>query len=171
MFKRSTSVCIALAVVLGVSVPTVRAQIGIDQIQAQGASYHVYARTGEATIQVLILNSMGQSGIFRVGAGIRLDELMAAAGVVLPAETEDARPRKVTVRLFREAAGVRTLIYEAPFEEVMTQPGQYPVLEENDLLSVETILPKKRLSWRDATYVVSAVSSLSLLIIRFAGFF
>lgn len=150
-------------------VPSAQAQeFGrLGDIQTSGTSYYVFARPGEATVQVLVLGPGG--GIYEVGAETRLDEFLALVGGAPGFGTRSSGSRtKVTIQLYREEGGRRTLIYEAPMEEMFAEPGQYPRLQEGDVFVVETI-ERSRIGWRDVLSVVTGISSVILLVTRLAA--
>ncbi len=140
-----------------------------DNMRAEGTSYHIFAKQGEATIQILVLGKMGSSGIYEVGVGIELDQLLALTGGTIPAASTGSETR-VTVRLFREGTGRRDLVYEAPLERMLAEPGLYPPLQDGDVLTVETFtIERDRFGWRDALSIVTSLTSIVLLIDRIAG--
>jgi len=90
-------------------------------------SYHAFARPGEATIQVLVLGSVN-AGIYEVGVGTDLGELLALTGTAIPERTKGEK-RTLTIRLYREVDGIRNLIYEAPIQQMLNEPKNYPDLQ------------------------------------------
>ena len=158
--------CVLLAGLLLelVSTPGVLAQEfkRLDDISSSGTSYRVFAKKGEATIQVMLVGGTA-SGIYEIGTDIDLDRLLTLAGGI-PLTRTTASESRVTVRLFREAAGERELVYEAPFETMLAEPGLYPALQEGDLVTVETITKERnRLRWQDVLSIVSSVTTLYFL--------
>ncbi|HMB93799.1 MAG TPA: hypothetical protein VKP65_23300 [Rhodothermales bacterium] len=151
-----------------VALPVQAQELGrLGDVQATGTSYHVFARPGEATVQVLVVGSSG--GIYELGADTRLDEFLALIGGAPGfGSSSSARKVKVTIQLYREQEGRRTLVYEAPMEQMVTEPGQYPRLQEGDVFVVE-IVEKNRIGWRDVLSVVTGISSIVLLAARIAS--
>lgn len=141
----------------------------VGDVEAVGTSYHVFTRPGEATVQVLVLGAGG--GIYEVAADTEIDEFLALMGGVPSFGVRSDKNRiEVTIRLYRGQEGARTLIYEAPIEEMLTNPGQYPELRDEDVFVVETV-EKSRIGWRDVLSIFTSVSSLILLVDRVANFF
>ncbi len=169
--KRSRPFLIICTYALVCSItPLVQAQEfnRFDNMRAEGTSYHIFAKRGEATIQILVLGSTG-SGIYEVGVGIELDQLLALTGGTTMATSTSSETR-VTVRLFREGTGRRDLVYEAPLERMLAEPGLYPPLQDGDVLTVETItIERDRFGWRDALSIVTSLTSIVLLIDVIAG--
>lgn len=166
--KRSTSFRIVLASVLvGLMVPSAYAQQqfgGISNKITQGTSYHIFADPGEATVEVLVLGGSGQ-GIYIVGAGTRLDQLLAlTGGVAIGSAAPDTRTR-ANVRLYRQEAGQRTLVYENSLEDMLAEPGLYPSLQDGDVFAIE-VISKRRVRIREAFFIFNAIVSTGLLIER-----
>ena len=162
-----TSLFLCGALILGFVLPLRAQTFGrLGDIESQGTAYHVYARPGDATVQVLVMG-LG-SGIYEVSSGTRLDELLAliggATGSTFGAQSSNMR-RTTTLRLYRLNDEERTLLYESSVEEMLMHPGTYPELQDGDLFLVETML-RSRLEWRDALRLIMTTASLILIIDR-----
>ena len=144
----------------------VRAQ-NLGGVGVPPTGVQVFASPGEATVQVLVLNSLGGSGVFQVGLDTRLDELLVVSGAAVQQQIRGEK-RTTTVRLYREGGGARTLVYEAPLEEMLRAPGEYPNLQDGDIFTVETVVdpPTPKFTWRDGLSIVSSVSTVVLLVMR-----
>ena len=153
--------------VMGVllALPVQAQELGrLGDVQASGTSYHVFARPGEATVQVLVYGNSG-GGIYEVGAETKLDEFLALIGGAPGFGSSTGRKVRVTIQLYREQEGSRTLVYEERMEQMVTEPGQYPRLQEGDVFVVE-VIERNRIGWRDVLSVVTGVSSVILLASR-----
>lgn len=143
---------------------------GISTRLTTGTSYHIFAKEGEATLQVLVLGSVGSPGVYEVGVATDLGQLLALTGGP-PLESTTGSVRRsseVTVRLFREEAGRRNLVYEAALERMLVEPGLYPALQDGDVFAVERItVERQRFGWREGLSLLSGLASLGLLIERF----
>ena len=138
----------------------------VGDIESRGTAYHVYARPGDATVQILVMGING--GIYEVTDGTRLDELLALVGGATGPEIgqqSQTISRRTTVRLYRGTEGNRSLIYEAPLEQVLLEPHQHPRLIDGDLFLIET-LTRTRFSWRTVIQVIGGMASLALLVER-----
>ena len=136
----------------------------LEDINSTGTSYNIFAKEGEATFQVLVISDLGNSGIYEIGGDVELDQLLALMGVQTP-ESSNETSTKITVRLFREGAGRRELVYEASLEEMLTEPGQYPPLREDDLVAIETITRTRQpIDFIEGVRLVSSLASIFLLI-------
>ena len=155
------------AVSLCIVTPSMGQTFGrVGDIEAIGTAYHVYARPGDATVQILVMGING--GIYEVTDGTRLDELLALVGGATGPEIglqSATISRQTTVRLYRGSEGDRSLIYEAPLEQVLLAPHQHPRLLDGDLFLIETVT-RNRFSWRDALSIIGGLASVALLVER-----
>lgn len=154
---------------LSVALPSQAQTFGrVGDIESRGTSYHVYARPGDATVQVLVMGFGG--GIYEVTDGTRLDELLALVGGATGPEIgpQDRLIRRTTtVRLYRGSEGRRSLIYEAPLEQMLLETDQHPRLLDGDLFLIETET-RRRFSFRDGVQIIGGLASFALLIDRIA---
>lgn len=144
------------------------AQRNPTSVIAQGTSYHVFAQPGEATIEVLVLGD-ASAGIYVVGADTNLSKFLALIGGAGAESTSDEREVTKTVRLLREEAGQRVVVYEAEVEELVRDPSAYPQLQDGDVFSIETEV-SRRFNLRETLSIVSSLSTLTLLVIRLIDF-
>lgn len=152
-----------------VSAPPVQAQTlgGFQEVEATGISYHRFVRSGEATLQVLVLGTVRSPGIYEVGVGTDLGQLLVMAGGPDLGARPREEKRQTTLRVFRQVTGQRTLLYEAPFEQMVIETGLYPALQDGDMLTVETIVEvKPRFGWRDGLNIVTGVAALGIAVER-----
>jgi len=165
--KQVTPWICVLAVIISAS--PIRAQeFGrINNVIAEGTSYHVFAQPGEATVQVLVLGSVGAPGVYEIGISVDLGQLLALAGGPPLTETTGgttSSTNETTVRLFRRGTGRRDLVYEAPFELLLTEPDLYPSLQDGDVFTIETIThQKERFGWREVLNLTTTVAALVLV--------
>lgn len=136
---------------------------------AGGTAYRTFYRPGEDLIRVQILGDIG-SGIYVIGAGTTLIELLSLAGGTPLGDRGAEIDQEVTVRVLREANGVRSVIYEADAERLLTRPDQYPALQNGDLVTIQTRL-RRRYNLRETLQIVSSLASIALLAIRLSETF
>jgi len=137
-------------------------------VTASGVSYHEFAKAGEATVEVLVMGS-GGSGIYILGVGTTLDQLLALIGGVPMTSTSNTQTR-VTLRLFREEAGTRRLVYEAELTRLLTEPSAYPALQDGDVFTVEVESRVRRpFTWREGFFLFNSLVSAAFLIERIVG--
>lgn len=164
MYRNVVLMC---ALSMCVVMPSVGQTFGrVGEVDARGTAYHVYARPGDATVQVLVMGLGG--GVYEVTDGTRLDELLALIGGAEGPDIGLQNPRTIRqthVRLYRGSEGSRSLIYEAPLEQVLLNPTEHPRLLDGDLFLIETEM-RNRFQWRDALTIVGGLASLALLIER-----
>lgn len=135
------------------------------QYEVVGASYHKFVLPGEASIQVLVLGDAGASGIYELGRHVDMGELLALTSAQLGTVTPGER-REVSLRLYRNTGTERSVVYEAKLEDFLAYPGQYPQLQDKDVMVVETII-KQRFGWRDALTIVTGFAAVALAVDRF----
>lgn len=158
-------------------IPSVSAQTfgRVGEIQNIGTSYHVFARPGQATIQVIVLGDLNAPGIYEIGVGTDLGTLLAlAGGVPFSRSTEYSEQvvhRDVTVTLMRENGGFRQVIYEAPLENMLRE-REYPALQDNDVFVVTAIeRVQHRTTWRTVLQIVTGLVSVGWFIERVITYF
>lgn len=131
---------------------------------AVSTSYHKFVLPGEVSINVLVLGSVGQAGLYEVGRETDLGRLVALTGASL-GEARSNEKRRVTLRLFRDGSNRRDIVYEASFEDFLSLPDAYPRLADGDVLVIESTV-KARFGWRDALSIVTGAAALTLAIER-----
>lgn len=139
-------------------------------IQAQGTNYRVYTVQGAPNIQVLLVSPVG-SGIYALRENTSLSELLALSGAAASAvETPDVL-REVTVRILRQLGpGPRSVLYEAPLEQVLLESASQPELMTDDIIEIQvTAQPRGRRAWLEAIQIASSVGTLLLLVLRLSS--
>ena len=145
------------------SITPVAAQRPSEMI-VQGTSFHVFAAPGESTIELLVLGDT-QSGMYVVGETTTFLELLALVGGTGSEPRNESVRIERTVRLLREQGGQSVAVYEADADALLTQPGEHPVLQDGDILTVDTEV-HNRFNLRDTLSIVSSLASVTLLILR-----
>lgn len=139
----------------------------LDRVEdiRSNVAYFYHARPGEATVQISVWGTVPRPGIYEVPLGTNLDKLLTMTGGIPDEARQEDQERRITVRLFRQNSDQRRLIYEAPIEDVLVNTGQYPDLEDDDVLVVETLV-ERRFSWRDGLTVVGGIATVALALER-----
>lgn len=139
----------------------------MGRVTATGVPYFVYAEAGEPTIQVHVVG--GASGIYEIGTSTRFDEFLTLA---TPSPgIQGGTSQRITVRLYRTAAGQRQLVYERRVSELLNAPpATLPSLQEGDFVYVE-VRTRERFSWRDGLRIVTSLGTVILLIDRLGRVF
>lgn len=138
-------------------------------VTASGTAYRIFAQPGEPTVQVLVLGE-GATGMYVVGAGTSLVELLALTGTGVSTGQSTDIVRDITIRLMREQGGQRVVVYEQEFEGFLSEPSSYPTLQDGDIFTVE-IDQRRRLSFREVLDWTSRLASIALLALRLADGF
>lgn len=139
----------------------------IEETQSNVA-YFYHARPGEATVQVSVWGTVARPGIYEIPDSTELDKLLTmAGGAPMEPRQENREASKVMVRMYRpEGDGERSLLFESNLDAMLAGDVTYPTLRDDDIVTVETIRPRGRFTWRDALSVLSSVGTVTLLALR-----
>jgi hypothetical protein len=152
-------------------------------------SYFFHAQPGQATVQVSLWGTVRQTGIYEIPVGTELNDLLSMAGGVpetarrkgQDAPTTYIRAYRLTGTATNEAASgssqdgsakiaegskERKRIFEGTLADVLTGEAQPPLLNEDDIIVVETVQPRRGFGWRDALSLASTLGTLTLLGLR-----
>src|SRR5690606_26528978 len=138
-------------------------------LPGQEGPYIRLARPGETTKKVVVVTDVGGGGVYLVGETNSLDELLVMTGAVTTTPDVPDQRQEVTISLFRRAGGQRTLIYEAPLEQVLDNPEGHPTLQDDDVLKVDVTVHRKRFSWQQTFTIVNTLGTLTILVLRLAS--
>ena len=108
----------------------------LDEIDTNISTFHYLVTPGIASIEISALGDLVSPGVYILEENTDLAYLLALTGGPSVFNQPDVR-YETNVRLFRNSGGSQALIYEAPFEEVMDQISNAPVLNEGDVVTVE----------------------------------
>lgn len=151
-----------------VSGPPAAAQ-SLDRLADTEASvaYYFYARPGDATVQVSVWGTIGNTGIYEVPTDTQLDKLLTmAGGAPIDTRQRGQDPDDIRITLYRTGEdGSRTIVYEEPLEHLVQNP-EYPALQDDDILVVELERARTPFRFRDVLGIVSSLASLTLLGLR-----
>jgi hypothetical protein len=144
----------------------------IEDRQTNVPAYFYHVLPGEATISVYVWGTVRAPGLYEVGAGTGLGELLALTGGPQVEPLVEDEVVRMTVRVFRFQGDERALVYEALVDEVVRRPGQYPPLHDNDIVEVETAVEEVTpFTWRDALAIVTSVAAVALAVERITSLF
>ena len=71
----------------------------------------------------------------------------------------------MTVRIYRVESGNRVLTYEAELEQMVQAPSAYPILQDGDLVYVET-KNRRGFSLRDALTILGSAAAILVAVDR-----
>lgn len=164
------AVCFSLLVSLSLAAIDTQAQDLTGGLESEGTSYHVFARPGQNTVQVMVLGSGIQTGLYEIGEGTDLAQLVALSRYQ-PGVRRARDERTVTIRLYRDdARGQRRLVYDSSLDRLVAAQTSYPTLQAGDILRVE-IVDRERFSWRDGLQIFTAAAAVALTIERLSRIF
>lgn len=127
-----------------------------------------YARPGQPTMTIYVMGGSGDAGIWQVERDIDFIEFLTLLNVARPLQERQDRRTKIVLRLYRGQSSRRDLIYEASLEETVEGEEPTPTLTNGDVLIVEPVT-RSRLTVRTISSIISAVSGITLLAIRFSN--
>lgn len=159
---------IALCAMQGAAVTPAQAQgrSDLDDVDVDGTAYYRFVRSGEVQIEVMALGSVRSPGLYAVGLGMTLDQLLGLAGGAVNARRSSAERVRTVVRLYRQEEAGRALIYEEPMEHVLAGTGQYPALQSGDTLVLEQIVRQRWFTLDRTVRLLSTAATFTLLILR-----
>lgn len=168
--RRIVAACCGLLLLLGLAAADTRAQDLTGGLQSEGTSYHVFARPGQNTIQVMVLGSGIQAGLYEIGEGTDLAQLVALSSYE-PGVRRARDERVVTIQLYRDnARGQRRLAYDSSLDRLVATQTSYPTLQTGDIVRVE-VVDRERFSWRDGLQIFTAAAAIALTLERLSRVF
>ncbi len=102
-----------------------------DRQVTPGGGYYVNALPGEATIQVSLWGYVARPGLYEVGEGFDLTDVLSFAGGPTPL---DALDTNLELDLFVFRDGRR--IYASPVDQVATDGGELPEIQDGDIIEL-----------------------------------
>ncbi|NBC17427.1 MAG: hypothetical protein GVY18_08970 [Bacteroidetes bacterium] len=164
---------------LGLCVNTASGQ-AFDLFQeATGGAYIKFAEPGDITIRVSVWGGVN-TGLYEVTQGMHLSTLLTIAGGPPIGEISGRGGNQqrfgygdfineMTIKLMREEQGQWATIVEAQMEGEANPLPEDPVLQEGDLLIVET-QSRRTFGWRDGLEILGSVGATVFLIDRLIEF-
>ena len=117
---------------------------------------------------VYVLGGAGRGGVWQVEQDIAFVELLSVLNVASPLREQQDRRTKIILSVYRGQGNQRELIYTASLKEAIEGNELPPTVINGDVLVVEPIT-RNRLTVRTVSSVISAVSGIALLVIRFSN--
>lgn len=138
----------------------------LDRSRYSPASFYSYAEPGDVKILVNVWGTVRDPGLYEVPHDTRMSTLLSVAGgPAVVARGRDER-REVVVRLSRLNGTRREDVYRTTMRDDIFASEQDPLLQEADVLIVETTT-RRRFSWRDAFPIISTAASVGIAIAYF----
>lgn len=130
------------------------------------AAYYNYAEAGDVTILANVWGTVRNPGLYKIPQGTHLSTLLSVAGGPAADVRNERNDQTISLRLYRNEGGVRRVVFEDVMTNEIFASSEDPVLQEGDILAVETIV-KQRFNWRDVLPFISASASVGLAIAYF----
>lgn len=137
----------------------------LERSRYSPAAYYNYSEPGDVTVLVNVWGTVRNPGLYEVPRGTTLSTLFSVAGGPSIAQRRRRETRTIEVRLVRNDGAERRPIFHSVMENEVVVADDDPVLQEGDVLTVETVT-RQQLSWRDLFPVIGAAASMALIIER-----
>ncbi|NND70180.1 MAG: hypothetical protein HKN43_01235 [Rhodothermales bacterium] len=130
----------------------------VESTESSAPDYYYFVQPGERTIQIHVIGSVKNSGLFEVGSETTLGQILAISGGPMMGPRSSRNKRKVQVRVLR-ASG---LVYAVDLEDDETPYVDFAGLQEGDIVRVD-VVEKTTFGWRDGLQIVTAAVSIALI--------
>ncbi len=154
-----------LAIVFSAPEALAQATNELERSRYSPAAYYNYSEPGDVTILVNVWGTVRNPGLYEVPRGTTLSTLFSVAGGPSIAQRRRRESRTIEVRLVRNEGGGRHPIFHSVMENEVVVAEDDPVLQEGDVLTVETVT-RQGVSWRDLFPVIGAAASMALIVER-----
>lgn len=141
----------------------------VEEMTSNINSYYYHVRPGAASIEVYAMGTIGAPGIYRIEEDTNLKKLLALSGGPVLNPRMQRTNRRITVRVYRAGAD-DPVVYEAEFEGAITRSTESPTLRNGDIVTVQ-IVESEPFQWRDVLNIVTATTTVGLMIGRIARTF
>lgn len=140
------------------------------QDTGQSALENVYARPGRATMVIYVGGDVALAGRWRVETDAELLDVLAVAGPTEIVVENNPTIQKVGVQVYRGSNGGRSLVFDEPFQSLLTSSSASLRLEEGDFIVVDIVEREESTSIgvTEVLTIASGVASLVLAAITIA---
>jgi hypothetical protein len=111
-----------------------------------------------------VWGAVNQPGLWRIEQKTDLVQFLSVVGVPAIGRDEAGVRIKVMISLYRTVQGTRRQVYTRDVEEILAEGAEYPILENGDILEVETI-ERRSIGLRFVSTLIGTASSLTSLIL------
>jgi protein involved in polysaccharide export with SLBB domain len=140
------------------------AQAQVVTASPQVAVYR-YAVPGQPTMDVRVWGAVRTPGTYQVELDQDLIGVLTMAGGPAYSREQGNEEREVTIRLSRTTDAARTVIYEAPLEQLFGAQSNYPSLQDGDIVTVD-VEYQQRFGWRDAATIFSSIGTVAVIVLN-----
>lgn len=134
-FRLLALVGVALSVSAVAAQPTGFGRIDNRQLTPQ-SGYYINARPGEPTTRVMVWGEVLRPGVYEVGPGFEMGEVLSLAGLTLQ-QTQPPGAPDLYVRLLRPEGDGQAVVYDATLEAFARGEGDVPTLQDGDVIEVD----------------------------------
>ena len=144
---------------------TIRAT-DLDFSRLNSAAVYKYAESGDVTVLVNVWGTVRFPGRYELRQGVHLGDLISLAGGPLDRPLDpEATERTIRIKLSRGGEQGRRIVFDSILAEIVESPESYPVLQEGDVLLIET-LDYQKFRLRDALPIANLFATLALIVVR-----
>ena len=111
-----------------------------------------------------VWGAVGQPGLWRIERSADLVEFLSVVGVPGVGENQLGTRSKVYVTIYRTHDGRRREIYRQNVENILEAGARYPVLQDRDVLEIETVR-RRKIGFRVISTIVGTISSVTSLVL------
>jgi len=151
-----------------VGLPVSAQVVDLERSRYGAAAYYNYSEQGDVTIRMHVWGAIRYPGYYEVPRGTRLSEIVSLAGGPQFGDRQRRTSRTVEVKLHRMIEGSRTVIYQETMENEIAVSNVDPVVQEDDLLSLEAEV-RQGFRWRDIFPVISMTGTIVLILDRISS--
>jgi len=129
---------------------------------------NTFATPGAATITVNVWGSVARPGLWRIERGADLVEFLSVTGLAGIGQDRPGTRTKTYVAIYRTINNERRQVYRSDIEDILEDGASYPVLQDDDVLGVESV-QRRSLGFQTISLIVgtaSSLASLTFLILR-----
>jgi len=159
--RRTFLIIIAAFIVAG---PATAQNISdLNRSRLNTAAYYNYSEPGDVTMMVHVWGALRFTGLYEVPKGTKMTELFSLAGGPVLGARGNRSKIQITVKIIRAVNQNRSIVYEVKMENQIVVTDNDPVIEDGDVLSVESV-SRQTIGWRDVFPVIGAAASVVVMI-------
>jgi hypothetical protein len=133
-----------------------------------GGAYFDLASPTAVTIHVHVWGDLGRPGIYKLPRGTRLSTLYSSAGGPTAGPQAPRQRRDTTIKLLRPNGSDFDVVFERNFRNQPTPFADDIILQNGDVLSVES-RTRATFHWREVLTTASSIGTFILLYYRLSG--
>jgi hypothetical protein len=121
-----------------------------------------YGRPGYPRVQIYLWGN-ANNGVWKVEEGTDLLEYLSLAGQGNFRQGAETRVKNV-LRMYREGQVGAEPVFETELEDLFARQVESPVLQEGDVLVLESIERRRTFTFRQASQITGTIASIATLV-------